>query len=129
MTPGSYTVEFSIVAGWNTKTNQTVTVQIGQTTQIDGELHPEHRPVPGFGCRGRTERNGDRRGNLHTQLPGDPDGGAPTWLLFNHWTEDGQVVAGAGATYSFYATADRTLVAHFRKIKPSPGVLLLLLSN
>lgn len=52
----------------------------------------------------------------------------PGWR-FSHWTENGQVVSGAGRDYTFQATADRRLMAHFVQIKPLPGVLLLLLDE
>ncbi len=38
---------------------------------------------------------------------------ANTNYTFTNWTENGQVVQGAGATYSFPVTASRTLVANF----------------
>ena len=38
---------------------------------------------------------------------------------FANWTENGQVVQGAGATYSFPVTANRTLVANFTYVPPT----------
>ena len=38
---------------------------------------------------------------------------------FANWTENGQVVQGAGATYSFPVTANRTLVANFTYTPPT----------
>ena len=38
---------------------------------------------------------------------------------FSNWTEGGQVVQGAGATYSFPVTANRTLVANFTYTPPT----------
>ena len=38
---------------------------------------------------------------------------------FTNWTENGQVVQGAGATYTFEVTGNRTLVAHFTTSTPN----------
>ena len=45
---------------------------------------------------------------------------------FTNWTEGGQVVQGAGATYSFPVTANRTLVANFNYTPPQTYTITVL---
>ena len=40
--------------------------------------------------------------------------------VFDNWTENGSVVSGAGATYTFTVTSSRTLVANFSLSCPAP---------
>lgn len=129
LTPGSYTVEFRIVPGWNTKTNETVTVQAGQTFMLTvayTQNTTQYQVSVSAAGEGSTVIGGG--GYVHNSwvtLTAVPQKG----YAFSHWTENGQVVAGARGTYSFYATYGRTLVANFREIKPLPGVLIILLGE
>ncbi|PTN33781.1 SBBP repeat-containing protein [Desulfonatronum sp. SC1] len=125
---GDYVVEFSTIPGWNIKSNETCQVQTGLTTTCtvtyvqNTSLYQILVSVAGQG--GTVSGGGTYAHNALVTLTATPSQG----LAFGHWAENSQKVDGASATYSFYATANRSLQAHFRK-NSQAGVLLLLLDE
>ncbi|PTN35145.1 hypothetical protein [Desulfonatronum sp. SC1] len=125
---GTHTVQFSRVAGWNSKTNEIFNITSGENIEHVNYTQntSQHRvsvAAPGQG--GTVSGGGTFVHNAWVTLTASPDPG----FVFSHWTDGGQVVEGAGATYSFYLTSNRNLTAHFRKIISLPGVMMLLLDD
>ena len=127
--PGQHTVEFCIVPGWDTKANEIVNIEPGDTYLLEvayNQNTTQYQVEVSFGAEGGTVTGGGTYlHNSWVTLMAIPDQG----YVFSHWTDNGQVVKGAGASYSFRATTSRNLTAHFREVRGLPGVLMLLLDD
>lgn len=126
---GQYVVEFNLLPGWNTQTNRNVAVQAGQTSTLSVNYTPNNTQYQisalADGGNGTISGAGTFIHNTLISLTAVPDSG----YVFSHWTENGQIVQDAGATYSFRAITTRNLVAHFREVRGLPGVMMLLLDD
>ncbi|PTN31442.1 GLUG motif-containing protein [Desulfonatronum sp. SC1] len=126
---GSYALEFSIVAGWNAKGNENRVVHKGELNQYPIQYTRNTTnylvSVNTAGPNGTVIGGNTFVHNTWVTVRAIPKRG----FAFSHWTENGQVIYGAGATYKFYATGIRNLVAHFREVITLPGVMLLLLDE
>ena len=128
LSEGQYIVEFSIVPGWDTKTNETVNIKSGATfnlkvTYIQNTTQYQVDASPtAYG--GTVAGGGTFIHNSWVTLTATPDSG----YTFSHWTENGQVVKGR-SRYEFHIASDRNLLAHFREVNGLPGVLMLLLDD
>ncbi|PTN33783.1 delta-60 repeat domain-containing protein [Desulfonatronum sp. SC1] len=126
---GQHGVTFKRVAGWNTKADENVTILSGQSTTLSVTYTSNTTQYQVSLAAG--DNNGSVAGggtfvhNTWVTVRAIPKKG----YAFSHWTLNGQKISGAGATYSFYATSNCSLVAHFRDSIPLPGLLMLLLDE
>jgi subtilisin-like proprotein convertase family protein len=125
---GDHIVEFTIIPGWNTQSKENVTIVSKETFKLDVtycENNTQHSiSVSSADSNGTVEGENNYLHNTLVTLKANPEAG----YVFSHWTENGLIVKGARATYTFRATSNRNLVAHFRKVN-LPGMLHLLLGG
>lgn len=113
---GDHMVEFTIIPGWNTQNNENVTIVSDKTFKLNVMYLENNTQYPisvsSADSNGRVEGENKYLHNTLVTLKAIPDAG----YVFSHWTENGLNVKGAKATYTFRATSNRNLVAHFRKV-------------
>lgn len=137
MATGTYPIAFREPTGafinvWYALSNATGSIS-RSLSATGGSLTVGPPPAPvsisasvGSGGGGTVSGGGDSVAyNSLVTLTAIPNRG---WV-FRHWTENGEVVSGARATYTFPATSNRNLIAHFMEAKSLPGVLMLLLDD
>ncbi len=125
---GTHTVEFTIIPGWNTQSNKNVTIVSEETFELNVtycENNTQHPiSVSSADSNGAVKGQNKYLHNTQVTLKAIPGRG----YIFSHWSENGLIVQGARATYTFRATSNRNLVAHFRRVN-LPGMLHLLLGK
>ena len=117
-----------IFSGWK-ENGAVVSSQVDYTFQVTGNRTLEanftyNPPTPTYTIT--VSANPSNGGSAHVGSTTGPTTGTYTSgqqctvyavansnYTFTNWTENGQVVQGAGATYTFPVTANRTLVANF----------------
>ncbi len=125
--PGHYSVEFSILPGWDTVANQPVTVLPGQSRSVsveytpNGNQYPVSTSVSGSGGR-VVSGAGTYLHNTLVRLTAVPDSG----YQFAYWKNAHDKIVSTRAIYEFRATAGQTFTAHFRRAGLT-GILMLLL--
>ena len=126
---GQHTVEFRDIVGWNTPARRNVTIAKDQTASASGNYsinNSEYQISADTGAPGGSvSGTGTYLHNQTVTLTAVADQG---WV-FKYWTVNGKIVS-TDAEYTFLATDDLNIIAHFEE-RPAilPGVLMLLLDD
>ncbi len=126
---GEYTVEFSIVPGWETQEEEVVVIQPLETTEINIE-YTENDSVYDIEAEagsegGSVEGSGEYLHNSWVTLQAFADQG----YRFLYWRDEDENIYSHDEVIEFRATEGRSFTAYFEEVKSLPGVMMLLLDD